>query len=117
MAKHHFLWQPGHLVHMGYFFVFVEYIHAGDEISKPLFATLYGGRYPPPPPFLRTQTFEKFYNFLNAGLSYITVFVFQAAFKYETRNDQTFTQVKLFDKNIVLFFILLYLIFVVILTA
>ena len=70
-----------------------------------------------PRPFLRTQTFEKFYNFLNAGLSYITVFVFQAAFKYETRNDQTFTQVKLFDKNIELFFILLYLIFVVILTT
>ena len=70
-----------------------------------------------PRPFLRTQNFEKFYNFLNAGLSYITVFVFQAAFKYETRNDQTFTQVKLFDKNIVLFFILLYLIFVVILTT
>ena len=33
------------------FFVFVEYIHAGYEISKPLFATLYGSRYPPPPIF------------------------------------------------------------------
>ena len=70
-----------------------------------------------PRPFLRTQNFEKFYNFLNAGLSYITLFVFPAAFNYETRNDQTFTQVKLFDKNIVLFSILLYLIFVAILTT
>ena len=81
------------------------------EISKPLFATsyvvvifFYVGRFAPPPPFLGTQNFEKFYNFSNAGLSYIILFLFfsflQAGFKYETRNDQIFTQVKLFDKNV-----------------
>ena len=43
-----------------------------------------------------------------SGLSYIILFFFQAGFKYETRNDQIYTQVKLFDKNIVLFFILLW---------
>ena len=42
---------------------------------------------------------------------------FQPGFKYETRNDQIVTQVKLFDKNLVLFFKLLCLMFVVILTT
>ena len=49
MAKHHFIWQPGHRVHMG-IFVFPEYIHAGD--LKTTFChlisgdvTFYGDRY------------------------------------------------------------------------
>ena len=43
---------------------------------------------------------------------HISFFLFcQAGFKYETPNDEIFTQVnKLFDKNIALFFILLCLI-------
>ena len=49
---------------------------------------------------------------------HISFFSFsQPGFKYETRNDQIVTQVKLFDKNLVLFFKLLCLMFVVILTT
>ena len=66
--------------------------------------------------FWEPKILENFIIFWMQGY-HISFFLFcQAGFKYETRNDEIFTQVnKLIDKNIALFFILLCLMCVVIL--
>ena len=85
-------------------------MHSGD--LKTTFCHLICGGYfflcgsvapQPPPPALHFWEPKILKNFIIFRMQdyHILFFSFlQAGFKYETRNDQIFTQVKLFDKNV-----------------
>ena len=60
---------------------------------------------PPYPPFLGTKNFEKVYNFSNAGLSYIILFVFPSWFQiWNSKWPNIYTGLVIWQKYSVIFY-------------